>query len=617
MKLERILDKLNTIEKISFSKILDFIINNRPKNYREIDKILNNYSDRELKKLDSHIIAKVFSLVEDEYFEHLNKEINRSVSQLDILIDILIRDGNSIMSREWLGKLYEKEIKKIKSKIRGFKDLFEEDDINNVEGRDRDYLIYRHCMEVAYKNDEEQNQDAKISFYEKTILNALATKLDLSQEEVKLINYSILPLKVLPLDDIIELLKCTGAILYSKKNLKIYIPDEFAILLRKFRGKEVADKYLRRILKLLKDSHINLLCRRHSIDRKLDRQDKTKAIILEGIGLRNILKYEIHKEGTNVTEKKKFINDLVEKGLNITHLKGTTIDAKLDNLITYFSEVEREDKVGISMDGYGKLLEDLEASLPRFNNRLKAEFELQAENVMDPGFLLDYNLKPRDILETISFEDLKKFCDKCEISTRGNEVLNILGAYKDSKNIQLENYINIAFRNLNMLKENGIRIKEADLGNKFEELTRFIFQSLGFNVDEVLRKAINTSKDKIDILLRVSEEDVILVECKSVKEHGYNKFSSVYRQVKAYKELLEKNNLRVVKSLLVAPDYSDDFINECEIDYELNLSLIKAQSLVDILYAFKQNKKFKALPQGLLMKDVVIQEERVIKALQK
>jgi len=58
MKLENILDKLNTIEKNSFSKILDSIISNRPKNYREVDKILNNYSDRELKKLDSHIVAR-------------------------------------------------------------------------------------------------------------------------------------------------------------------------------------------------------------------------------------------------------------------------------------------------------------------------------------------------------------------------------------------------------------------------------------------------------------------------------------------------------------------------------------------------------------------------------
>ena len=52
MKLEKILDKLNTIEKTSFSKIIDGIISKRPKNIKEIDKILSTYSDVNLRRLD-------------------------------------------------------------------------------------------------------------------------------------------------------------------------------------------------------------------------------------------------------------------------------------------------------------------------------------------------------------------------------------------------------------------------------------------------------------------------------------------------------------------------------------------------------------------------------------
>ncbi len=617
MRLEKILDRLNTIEKISFSKILDSIINKHPVNYREIDKILSNYSDRELKKLDSHIVSKVFSFVETEYYSYLDKAINNSVSQLDILIDILIKDGNCMMSREWFGKLYEKEIRRLRAKVKDYKPIFEEEDTTILSSKERDYTIYRACVEVAYKNDLDNNLDSKITLDEKVIVNQLANSLGLTHEEVKVINYSVLPLKALPLDDLIDLLKSTGIILYSKKNLKLFIPDEFVRLLRRFRGKEIADKYLRRILNLLRDPQINLICRRHEFDRKLERRDKINKIIREGISLKNLLKIDIHKDGVNLTERKRFLNTIVEKGLGIVHLKGTTLGAKIDNLVTFFSEVEKEEKVGISIEGYNKLLLDLGAIIPKVSGLVKSEFELQEEEVLNSNLLLDYNIKPREILELLPPGELKRFCEKSEISTRGNEIMNILNSYKDSKNIELENYVSIAFRDLEILKENGLRVKESDLGLKFEYLTRELFTSLGFNVDESLRKKVNTSKDQLDIVLRLNETDVILVECKTSKESGYNKFSSVTRQLKSYRKLLESNNMKVQKTLLVAPEFSDDFVSDCEIDYELNLSLIKAVSLLEISNAFKKSKKLDSFPPALFMKDVVIQEDRIIKSILK
>jgi len=66
MKLEKILDQLNTIEKTSFAKIVVKLISNRPKNYKEIDKILS--SDFNLKNLDSHLFSKVFNLINNEYY---------------------------------------------------------------------------------------------------------------------------------------------------------------------------------------------------------------------------------------------------------------------------------------------------------------------------------------------------------------------------------------------------------------------------------------------------------------------------------------------------------------------------------------------------------------------
>ena len=152
---------------------------------------------------------------------------------------------------------------------------------------------------------------------------------------------------------------------------------------------------------------------------------------------------------------------------------------------------------------------------------------------------------------------------------------------------------------------------------KFEELTKTIFTKLGFNVDENLRKKLNTAKDKIDIVINLGNKELIIVECKTIKESGYNKFSSVSRQLKAYNNLATKNDFKVLKLLLVAPGFSDEFVENCELDVELDLSLLTAASLISILESFKKSKKYKQFPYKLLMRDVLINADRIIKAISK
>ena len=165
------------------------------------------------------------------------------------------------------------------------------------------------------------------------------------------------------------------------------------------------------------------------------------------------------------------------------------------------------------------------------------------------------------------------------------------------------------------MKENGISVKESELGIKFEELTKVILKGLGLNVDDKLKNKLNTSKDMMDILLNLGNDEIIIVECKTSKERSYNKFSSVSRQLKSYQNLALKNNLRIVKILLVSPEFSDDFIYDCEMDTEMNLSLITASTLSKIFETFKTSK-FQEFPH-VLFRDIVINEERIIKALTK
>jgi len=614
MKLENILDKLGSLEKNSFIKIIDNIISDAPKNHKQIENILNT-TDKNLKSVDSSNISKIFMLVQDEFLNYLKLEFQDTDSQLDIMVDIMIRDGNCIMRQDWMSRLYDEEIKSLKGRIKQLNQELENDKSEISSQRKRDYKIYKACLHTAYFNDIDNNRDAKVTSEELSIILTLSKTLGLSQEEVKLINYAILPIKKQEVHELIKNLKNIGVIFFSKKENTVFIADEMVRLLRRLRKKEVSDKFFRRTLKLMGAGTINQIARIHNIEYKLTYAEKIEAIIKEGVSFIDVLSNEMFKENTTLTQRKKELNELCENKLNIKNLRGNTLEEKINSLINYFEEVEDEEKIGISLEGFEKLLVDLHSTLPKLNNQIKKQFELQEEFILNAEFLLNYNIKPRDILDLIDASEIKLFIKNNGIKQRGNDILNILEHYKDTDNLYLENYENVAYRNLNLLKENGINVKEVELGLKFEELTKTIFQNLGFNVDDKLKNSLNTTKDKIDILLNLGNEEIIIVECKTIKEKGYNKFSSVSRQLKSYQNLALKNNLRIVKVLLIAPEFSDDFITDCEMDTELNLSLIKASALNKIARVFKDSK-LNSFPY-ILFRDIVINEERIIKALQK
>ncbi len=185
-------------------KIIDNIISKNPKKIKEIEKILS-ISDKGLKSADSQNIAEIFELITEEFSETIKSEFANTSSQLDILIDIITRDGNNIMKQDWFSRLYELELKKIKKKINELKTSIKDDKSELTEQRKRDYIIYQSCVETAFLNDLENNREPKITDDELSILITLADKLELSQEEKKLINYLVVPVKQLDIDTIINL----------------------------------------------------------------------------------------------------------------------------------------------------------------------------------------------------------------------------------------------------------------------------------------------------------------------------------------------------------------------------------------------------------------------------
>ena len=156
MKLEKILDHVNSLEKGSFIKIIDNLIASNPKNSKAIEKILSD-NEKGLKNADNVVISKIFSLLEDEFGEHVKNEFVNTTSQLDILTDIIIKDGNCILKLDWFARLYENELKTLNKKIKDFEKLIKNDNYDISSERKRDYNIYKKCLKTAYTNDLETN----------------------------------------------------------------------------------------------------------------------------------------------------------------------------------------------------------------------------------------------------------------------------------------------------------------------------------------------------------------------------------------------------------------------------------------------------------------------------
>ena len=261
-----------------------------------------------------------------------------------------------------------------------------------------------------------------------------------------------------------------------------------------------------------------------------------------------------------------------------------------------------------------KLLSLLIAFKPDLNQIVKDEFELQDDDVMSVETLQDYGIGPRDLLYLITKDELIDFCKANDIKSRGNQVLNIIDSFRNIRDLYLDNYVEIGRRDLNYLKEKGLDIKESELGLIYEEITKEIFIGLGLKIDEKLKNKINTARAKIDILINLGGQDVIIVECKTVKDKDYNKYAAVSRQLKTYVSLCKKNGYSVNQVVLVSNDFSEDFISECEYDYELDISLLTSSDLSQILEGFKECT-MKEFPVRLITKGGALNGERIVKAL--
>lgn len=567
-------------------------------------------------KADAEGFANSFSnqSVKEKYEESLRRAI-RDDYYLDIAVDILIRDGNCIMTRDNFKNLYDTALIDADRKRTEFLAILQEGDKEISQDRLRDYRIYSACVEESLLNDiKERNTLSKISTDEITILSRLALELELSNMEARNLFLAQIGKEFSTLSDIDNTIKriCAEGLGFfiKKPDARLFIPEEIVEMLMQIRGQKIEKKYTRRILSGMEDKMLNKVKKKHGV-KAIEKKAKVEEILDQGIDIERVLKYEIYDDNLTETEKKKTLDDFITNKLNIKLAKmGRTLDEKIQNLLDYYKNDEQDIASSISIDGYNSLLKDL--SNANLTDRIVDEFELDQRLNIEANRLLDYAIKPKDVLYLYSDDEIKDFCTRLELGTRGKNtsmlIASILEYYTESENIYIDHYEDLACNNLIALSESGIRINTEEVGVKFESITKLLFERIGLDV--VSYKGDN-KKERTDIILDFGEEGIIIVECKASKNE-YSKFTSVTRQITSYVKNYKSNGYKVLGAIIVAASFTPEFVSECDMFTDTTLSLLDAQSLLQLYQGLKDQHNYEIHP-SLFFKRSVVNPEIVIK----
>lgn len=610
MKLNQVLTQINLIERSKFINCLDQILKDNKDSITDLSNI-----DGQLRQASESQIISLFSAVSVHYKEMIRERVSFLGSQANLLLNILSRDGNCVARIQWIETLYEKENARLADlSLTIESEIKESVDATGYERATR-LSIYYDCFETAYRNDERLNREAKVTDDERTILNTLAAGLNLSSDEVFAIENLIEPLPKGSVETTLELLRESGILFISKKKQEVLVADEVVAILHEIQNKELSDKYVLRILRSLSDAELSNTVKCHGQKwRGVSRSEKIHFIVSSGISIRTVLSKEIYDKNESLNNRKDRIKGVIEDlGLSLPRL-GVTVDDRIDLMIESIKENAEKEFDLLSISGFSELLKSLEATELSVLDRLREEFEIEDREELSTETLRALAISPLDILYLYSNDEVKVIRDEFKLSKRINPRVAIIEHFASANDKLVDHYVKLAKRDLAGLKEVGIDIKESEIGAKFEEITRSILSHLQLNVDEELRKEVNTAKDKADIVISIGNDDVIVGEVKSHKNGDYAKYSTTSRQVKAYVNRFEESGKRVAQALIIAPSFSPDFIESAELDTDINISLLEAEGLKNILDAFRARNKPK-FSAKLLTKGGLLKADLIAKAI--
>lgn len=624
MKLQQALASLNQIEKSKFINCLDKLCSSAAKGNKAIAATLDSVN-RQIKDASGSEVTQLFQAVRTEFKQQLASEIALSDASLSLMVNILSRDGNGIARLSWIEQLYVKEWRTLDALAKQIKNQIEQQELESFNHEHRLKIFY-DCISEAYVNDTRANRDANISDDERGILNILAKHLKISADEVMAIEHLISPITADKdtTEGCIQKLREMGVIFINRKTLEVIVVDEIVTILNEIQGKVLADKYFVRILRALSDAELSNILKSYGKPiRGVPRIEKIETCLHSRLSVSDVLSNDIFPEGTNQNAKKERLKALISE-LNIQVDKiGATLEERINVILDALrngSEVEFNMLSATSFkEMFDTLSEKFSGTSPTGETedlvaRLRREFELEKAEEITTDRLRLLSVTPADVLYALSNDEVKTLRDSLGLPRKGNPRLELIKSFEGANDKLIENYERLANRDLNGLRGAGVEITESEIGLKFEEATKAILEDLGLKVDEDLRKEINTAKDKVDIILSLSEDDIIVGEAKTSKSGDFAKYASTSRQVKAYATRCENFGKRVAQVLIVAPRFSEDFITSAEMDPEINISLLTADGLKLIYEAFKAKKKANFSPK-LLSKGGLLKAELIAKSL--
>lgn len=610
MKLNQVLSIVNQVEKSKFITSLDKLCLDAAKSNKNLAKTIENI-DGQIKNASGSEITQLYNAVKDYFQIAVKEQILMNSAQINLLVNILSRDGNCVARISWIENLYVKEWNSLQKLSKELQNEIKSNNNTSILERAKSLEVYHSCMTEAYVNDKRVNRDSKITDDERSILNVLGNQLGITTDECAALEHLVDPIPKDGVLDALNILRDMGVVFISKKRQEVFIPDEIVGLLNDIQGKDLPDKHRLRLLRTFSDAELSNVLKTHGRKtRGISRTDKIKVIIHSGISAQQLLSNDMYLPEDNQNQRKERLKQLITDLEIDTEKLGTTLDERIHLIISSLSNSTEKEFDSLSASGFKELLKTLEEHFPTIIKVIKAQFELEENELVDTDKLRALSITPYDILYLLSNDEVKTVRDSMSLTKRGNARFSILECFANATDKLIDNYDALARRDINLLREVGVEVAESDIGIKFEEVTKAIFELLDLNIDEDIRKEINTSKDKADIIIALSDDDIIIGEAKTCKSGDFAKYSSTSRQVKAYVNRAENLGKRVAQVLIIAPSFSDDFIESAEMDTEINISLLEARGLKLILDAFKskRNPKFSAklLTKGGLLKAELI-----------
>jgi predicted nuclease of predicted toxin-antitoxin system len=610
MKLNQVLSIVNQVEKSKFITSLDKLCFDAAKSNKKLAKRIDNI-DGQIKNASGSEITQLYSAVRDFFRVSVKEQIMMNSAQINLLVNILSRDGNCVARISWIESLYAKEWSALQTLAGGLHAEMQINDGGSINDRSKVLTIYHACMKEAYANDKRVNRDSKVTDNERSMLNVLSAHLRLTTDDCAALEHLVDSIPKDGVLDALNILRDMGVVFISKKRHEVFVPDEIVELLNDIQGKDLADKLRLRLLRTFSDAELSNVLKFHGRKiRGIDRADKILTIIHSGISAQDLLANDMHSPDDNQNQRKERLKHLITDLDIDTDKLGTTLGERIQLIVSSLSNATDKEFESLSASGFKELLNKLQEHFPTIMEVMKSQFELEDNEIIDTEKLRALSITPYDILYLLSNDEVKTVRDSMGLSKRGNPRFAILECFADATDKLIDNYDALARRDINALREVGSEVAEAEIGVKFEEVTKAIFELLDLNIDEVVRKEINTAKDKADIIISLSDDDIIIGEAKTCKSGDFAKYSTTSRQVKAYVNRAEAIGKRVAQVLIIAPSFSDDFIESAEMDTEVNISLLEAKGLKLILDAFKakRNPKFSAklLTKGGLLKAELI-----------